>query len=276
LAILRRNWRATLWREYPDGTRLAKRTWALPQATFRAGYRQFGVIFHCVASILWPSRCASCNAYVPEAATFCEVCDVATIPLGRCCPGCAIPLGPNQICRGCVRRPFPFTRAVAALTYGGALTQALLRFKHGGNRHLARPLARYLVPLLGQAAEWGAEIACPVPLHPRRLRQRGFNQALDLMFAARGLARSTPPIDIVRNALVRTLDTPALGHGSPAQRQQVVAGAFAVARPARVAGKKILVVDDVMTTGATLAECSRVLLAAGASQVMVAALARVA
>ena len=185
-----------------------------------------------------------------------------------------MPLGPGQSCRGCRRKPFPFTRAYAALAYGGPLTQALLRFKHGGNRHIAPPLARYLAPLLEQATGQGAEVACPVPLHPRRLRQRGFNQALDLLVAARRLIRPRTSIDISRDALFRTSDTPALGHGSPAQRQKVVANAFSVVRPHAVAGKKVLVVDDVMTTGATLAECARTLLSAGAREVMVAALAR--
>jgi len=196
------------------------------------------------------------------------------VPLGRCCPGCAMPLERGHACRGCRRKPFPFARAAAALAYGGSLTQALLRWKHGGNRHLASPLAGYLVPLLKQAAEQGAEIACPVPLHPRRLRQRGFNQALDLLRAARGLSRQSPHIDIACDALFRTIDTPALGHGPPGRRQQIVANAFVVARPHAIAGKRVLVVDDVMTTGATLAECARVLLHAGASEVMVAALAR--
>jgi ComF family protein len=177
-------------------------------------------------------------------------------------------------CRGCQRKPLPFARAFSALAYGGSLSQSLLRFKHGGNRHIARPLGAYLAPLLSQAVESGAVIACPVPLHPRRLRQRGFNQALELLRAARALAPHSTRIAMDCDVLARTVDTPSLGHGSPAHRQQVVANAFSVVRPRTIAGRCVLVVDDVMTTGATLAECARTLLRSGASQVLVAALAR--
>jgi ComF family protein len=154
------------------------------------------------------------------------------------------------------------------------LTDALLRWKHGGNRHLAPVLAGYFAPLIVAAALEGAEIACPVPLYPLRLRERGFNQALDLLQSARRRARPRPDLRIACDALGRIVDTPSLGHAPPGRRRQLVANAFRVARPALVAGKRVLVVDDVMTTGATLAECARVLLAAGAREVAVAALAR--
>ena len=185
-----------------------------------------------------------------------------------------MPIAVDSACPGCARRPFPFARAFAALAYGGAVTQALLRWKHGGNRYLAPVLAGYFVPLLRQVVEQGAEIACPVPLHPHRLRQRGFNQALDLLRAARGFTRPSIQLDVACDALQRTVDTPALGHASPRRRRDLVAGAFRVARPRLVADKRVLVVDDVMTTGATLSECARVLLAAGAREVAVAVLAR--
>jgi ComF family protein len=167
--------------------------------------------------------------------------------------------------------PLAFARAVAALAYGGALTQALLCWKHGGRRHIVRSLAGYLSPLLVQSVEQGAEVACPVPLHPRRLVQRGFNQALDLLRAARGRGVR---LEVVCDALARTVDTPSLGHGTPAERRRLLANAFTVARPRRVAGRHVLVVDDVMTTGATMGECARELLAAGAREVSVAVLAR--
>jgi ComF family protein len=161
---------------------------------------------------------------------------------------------------------------MASLTYGGPLAEALLRWKHGGNRHIAPVLARYLAPILLRAAALGAEVSCPVPLHPCRLRERGFNQALDLLRVARRRARLTTPV--ICDLLERITDTPSLGHASPARRRAMVAGAFRLGRPGLVAGKHVLVVDDVMTTGATLAECARLILAAGAREVSVAALAR--
>jgi competence protein ComFC len=115
-------------------------------------------------------------------------------------------------------------------------------------------------------------VACPVPLHPRRLRQRGFNQALELLRSAAKIKQL--PIQIACNAIARTVDTPTLGHGSALQRSRVVAGAFAVTKPKQISGRRILVVDDVMTTGATLSECTRTLLSAGAKEVRAVTLAR--
>jgi len=179
----------------------------------------------------------------------------------------------GPLCNGCRKRPFPFFRARAALAYGGALTQALLRLKHGGHRHLVAPLARYLAPVLSSMLDPG-DLLCPVPLHHRRLKQRGFNQALEILRAANCALSDGQRGRIVPDALCRTLDTPALGHGSPEVRARAVAGAFAVPRPAPIAARHVLVVDDVMTSGATLAECARTLLAAGAAKVSVAVLAR--
>lgn len=227
-----------------------------------------------ILPILWPARCAGCNVLVAEGESFCSRCDVSLVQLGNTCPGCAMPSKKDCLCIGCQRAPFPFARAFASLAYGGALTQALLRFKHGGHRHLARPLAVHLAPVLDAAAGQGAEVVCPVPLHPRRLRQRGYNQVLELLHADSRESLRHRHVRIVCDALLRTIDTPTLGHQSPTLRSQIVAHAFAVARPQAVVGKRVLVVDDVMTTGATLAECTRTLLAAGASQVLVAALAR--
>ena len=241
---------------------------------FHKGDRLSWVLLDRIFPILWPARCAGCNGFVAEGVSFCKGCDLSFIELGASCPGCAMPFEGGVLCGGCRRAPLPFTRAFAALAYGGALTQALLRFKHGGHRHLARPLAAYLAPILIAASEQGADLVCPVPLHPRRLRQRGYNQVLELLRAVGPALPRHQSFEVLCDALSRTVDTPTLGHQSPALRSKIVANAFAAIRPWAVAGKQVLVVDDVMTTGATLAECTRTLLDAGASKVMVAALAR--
>jgi ComF family protein len=184
--------------------------------------------------------------------------------------------GGSSRCHGCQAKPLLFSRVWAVLAYGGATTQAILHLKHGRRRHLARPLGALLAPAVAAALDTGVNTLCPVPLHPRRLRQRGFNQALELLRAAEKLARrpAARPL-IIPAGLRRIRDTPALGWESPASRRRIVAGAFSVPRAEWTEGRRILLVDDVMTTGATLAECTRVLLKAGAAEVQVMALARV-
>jgi predicted amidophosphoribosyltransferase len=228
-----------------------------------------------LARLLWPARCLSCAGPGDDADGFCPPCAAAVVPLEDACPGCALPReGPRDLlCRSCRFRPFPFSQASAVLIYGGAVADAIVRFKHGSQLAPARPLGRYLVPLLGWAADRGVDLVVPVPLHPHRLRQRGFNQTLELVHAARAAVRG-PRLAVAPDLLQRTRDTPALGTLPPLGRRHQVAGAFAVRDPARVAGARVLVVDDVMTTGATLAECAQTLLDAGAAAVFVGALAR--
>jgi len=224
------------------------------------------------AQLLWPARCAGCDALVAADASFCAACDETLFPLGEACAGCALPPACGR-CLRCLREPFPFVRASASFAYGGAITEAVLRLKHGGRVDLARPLGHSFLPLLRREAA-GADAILPVPLHPRRLRARGFNQALELLRAARSVRPrpSWPPLWV--DGLRRVRDTPALGRLSPGERRAMVAGAFSVVDPNRVRGQRLLVVDDVMTTGATLAGCARVLIDAGAVEVRVAALAR--
>jgi ComF family protein len=230
--------------------------------------------------LLWPARCAACTAFVPETSVFCQSCMLSVLQLDRVCPGCGLPMekaDEGKPCQGCRTAPWPFSRVWTVLAYGGSTTQAILHLKHGRRRHLARPLGTLLAPSVSAAVASGVDTLCPVPLHPFRLRQRGFNQSLELLRSAERLV-SQPAFRprVVPDGLRRIRDTPALGGETPASRRRIVAGAFAVQRPKCFKGRRILLVDDVMTTGATLAECSRVLLDAGAAEVQVTALARVA
>jgi ComF family protein len=235
--------------------------------------------FGLLTRLLWPARCASCNDYVPEGDVFCEKCAFAISWLEATCPGCGLPLSttPQDRCPGCCSRPLPFSRVWPVLAYGGPLAEAILHLKHGRRRHLARPLGMLLAPAITKAIDAGVDTLIPVPLHPRRLRQRGFNQALELLRVAERMGRRPGQrATIIPNGLRRVRDTPSLGLESPASRRRIVAGAFAVPRPERFEGKRVLLVDDVMTTGATMSECSRVLRQAGAVDIQVTALARAA
>jgi len=244
-------------------------------------------------NLIWPARCAACDEAVPEAALFCADCNLALNPLCGVCPGCALPRhdDPRQVvfagkrCARCLRVPLPFTTANAGFEYGETIAHAIVRMKHGKRRELARRLARLLVPaladLLARTHMGPEDLIVPVPLHNRKLRERGFNQALELArFALLGLARArelrprTGLPRLERSLLHRTRETRALGHASPAVRFAEVAGAFVVSQSERVRNRRVIVVDDVYTTGATFSECSDALVSAGAADVHVLALAR--
>jgi ComF family protein len=182
----------------------------------------------------------------------------------------------SEWCRACVQsRPhFGLARAIARYRPGIAedsqvVPSVIRRLKYGRDQSLSYALGQCLgdtIPL--NSSDY--DLVIPVPLHRRRLRWRGFNQAALL---GRIVARKMDlRLDVA--ALVRTRDTPPQTRQDSAQRRHNVRGAFAVARPQRIANRRLLLVDDVMTTGATLDECARTLLAAGARNVDVFTLAR--
>jgi ComF family protein len=228
-----------------------------------------------VLEFFLPRLCLFCGAAVGEDAevAVCPECDAAiqwvASPLCPCC-GRIFPSreGQDRLCGPCQTDPPPFSRARAAAIYEGPVADAIKRFKFQGRivylpvmqSWLKRP---HCLELLAEA-----DLVVPVPLHPRRLRDRGFNQALLL---ARGLGE-TP---VAREALARVRHTiPQIGL-NPKERRENVKAAFAVPDPARVKGKNILLLDDLYTTGATARECAKVLRRAGASRVDVLTVARV-
>jgi ComF family protein len=238
--------------------------------------------------LFWPARCAGCDGYISDPLLFCPECSLTVTPIADACPGCALPVVPVERwrgrCRPCRRVPFAFAEAGVPCEYGAALADAIVAMKHRGRRDLACRLARLLVEpvarVLGHGGFGRADAIVPVPLHPRKLRRRGFNQALELARGTLRLLRGRAGAEVGRlpvldrTLLRRTRDTRELGHLGPVARLQEVAGAFAVDQPARLRGRRVLLVDDVFTTGATLNECAGVLRAAGAVEVRVVALAR--
>ncbi|MFN3513232.1 MAG: ComF family protein [Phenylobacterium sp.] len=195
---------------------------------------------------------------------------------GPLCDGCGAPfefdLGPGVRCAACEAKPRVFSRARAACLYDENASGLILQLKHADRTDLAPLFARWLSRaaqnLLGEA-----EALAPVPLHPGRLFARRYNQAAEI---ARALSRLSG-VPYLPDALVRRRATGTQGGKSASGRRRNVAGAFMVppGRAAQVEGRRILLVDDVMTTGATLEGCSRALLAAGAACVDVAVIARV-
>ena len=189
------------------------------------------------------------------------------------CRCCGIPLGIEGLCGWCRERRPRFAYARAAARYGGLVRDAIHAFKFGGRRGLAEPLGDLLAGL-GLSALPGAapDSLVPVPLHHRRERERGYNQAL---LVARRLERAWG-VPVVTDALVRLTATAPQTHLDAPARRRNVRKAFAVRRPEAIAGRHVVLVDDVLTTGATVGECARVLTRAGASIVGVLTIARTA
>ena len=192
------------------------------------------------------------------------------------CDGCGAPYaydpGPDVRCAACMARPRAFDRARAACLYDEHSRDLILKLKHADRPDLsglfARWLSRSAAPLLDQA-----DAIVPVPLHRWRLLKRRYNQAAEI---ARPLARMAG-LALLPDALTRVRDTASQGGRSASGRRRNMAGAFAV-RPAmrpRIAGLNILLIDDVLTTGATAHACARALKAAGAARVDLAVIAKV-
>jgi ComF family protein len=228
--------------------------------------------------LLFPPLCVACHARVDEAHALCPSCwRTVSFLDGPCCVRCGLPFeidtGEDTICAACHAKPRAFDRARSLFAYDEASKPLILAFKYSDRLDHAPAFARWLEragrPLLAEA-----DIVLPVPLHRLRLWRRRYNQAAVL---GERLARfSGKPHDPM--LLRRKRPTPSQGMMASAKaRRRNVLGAFEVPaeRRADVREKRLLLVDDVFTTGATLEACARALKRAGAARVDVLTLARV-
>ncbi|TAJ70060.1 MAG: ComF family protein [Phenylobacterium sp.] len=191
---------------------------------------------------------------------------------GPVCDGCGAPFefDPGARCAACLAKPRAFDAARAACLYDETSRDPILKLKHADRLDLAPMFARWLSRSARELIEEADAIA-PVPLHPLRLLRRRYNQAAEI---ARPLAAMTGT-PYLPDALVRRRATATQGGKSGSGRKRNVAGAFEVPDPRRVEGLRILLIDDVLTTGATAEGCARALKAAGAARVDLAVVARV-
>jgi ComF family protein len=233
-----------------------------------------------VVRLLYPNLCLICDSPEGETSTFrhgvCNDCHTAVaIDPFSTCPWCAQTVGPHTDtsdgCAECRGTALGFERAVRLGPYAGKLRDAVLRIKVLAGEGLADLLGRIFAESRGEAFRTSAfDLVAPIPLHWWRKWTRGYNQ---VEAVARELANGLN-VPFAPKLLRRVKWTTQQSQPTRAARQENVRGAFAVARGARLVGKTVLLVDDVMTTGSTLGEAARTLRAAGADRVVVAVLAR--
>jgi ComF family protein len=220
--------------------------------------------------LLYPPACIACAKVMPVRAPFCETCDLAVerLPTARC-RTCAEPgTFPGDTCPRCRASPPPFSRAWAPFAHEGPVARAIHRFKYEDHPELAPTLAELLASECRQFLSRAPGLLVALPLHDKRFRERKYDQA---QLLAGGLARATgreAPVGL----LSRARETRRQVGLSEVERAHNVAGAF-IASPS-VAGQDLLLVDDVLTTGATVRAAAIALREAGATRVEVLTLAR--
>lgn len=220
-----------------------------------------------------PPRCPGCGAIVDGDHRFCMACWRSVEFLGPpSCVQCAIPLPfaetPDLRCARCLARPPAYDRAFAAAAYGELTRTLALKLKYGTKPAVALTMAKLMARHVVARPD---ALLVPVPLHRWRIWRRGYNQAA-LIATALGRATGVP---VACEALRRTRQTPPLKAMNGAQRRDAVRGAFVVQAASSIAGRTVLLVDDVYTTGSTAHACAKVLKKAGAASVELHVWARV-
>ncbi|MBI3343558.1 MAG: ComF family protein [Gammaproteobacteria bacterium] len=219
---------------------------------------------------LYPPACVLCGNAVKEG-DLCSGCAVELPYNAAACTRCALPLtSAAELCGQCLQDPPSYDSAVSLFRYAYPADHLILRLKFQAQLHLARALGELLAEHLKDQMQAMPEIIIPVPLHRSRLRERGFNQALEI---ARPIARGLSiPVDY--KSCERVRKTSAQSLLPAAERRKNIKGAFRVTRP--IAARHVAILDDVMTTGHTVQELAATLRKAGVERIDVWVLARAA
>lgn len=237
------------------------------------------VLVRRVLDVLLPVDCAACGSPLSDAPVpfFCGPCWALVEPIrGPVCPRCGRPFSsevaltwsPAHLCGPCRERRPAFTQARSLYAYAPPLREAIHLFKYRRKVALADALGDLMTATFEPPPD--LDVIVPVPLHPARLREREFNQSL--LLADRLGRRLRLPVSYA--SLVRLRTTPPQTELSRSARLKNLRRAFAVVRAQELAGKRVLLVDDVLTTGTTVNECAKALRRAGAGDVFVVTLAR--
>jgi len=232
-------------------------------------------LIHGLVSLVYPRHCASCGS-ATESGTLCEVCAESAVRLERpFCWVCSQPfdgaIEGDFLCANCQDRNWHVRCIVAPWRSRGPVRQCMHRFKYGGATFLRGQLVDWMEQGMAdpRLEEFSADCLVPVPLHPRRFRERGYNQSR-LLAEELGNRRGLRVDDLLKR-IRYTSTQKALDRE---ERMENLAGAFRLRNGHDVTGKRLLLIDDVLTTGSTLDACAGVLLEAGAAQVAALTVAR--
>ena len=237
-------------------------------------------ILRAILDLIYPRYCLVCNASLnnTDRKALCSDCvtKITFINQDTSCPRCGLDLGPyvqiDTLCQECHAHPPRFAKAIAVAGYDGVIREAIHKFKYAKERVLLDELSGLLI------ARWQGvssilpqmDMIMPAPLYKKKLKERGFNQS---QLLAERLSQATGiPLEI--DNLIKTRPTPDQAGLDSVNRKKNLVDAFAVTNPKSIGGKNILLIDDVLTTGATASEISRTLKKAGAKGVYVLVLAR--
>jgi len=233
-------------------------------------------LFQAAVSLLYPATCTICGKNVRAGEYLCDKCEGELVRIvAPFCETCSEPfegfISSAFTCANCAHRTIHFDAAVAAYRGRGIVREVIHQFKYARQIHLRHLVARWLRAALDdeRLRECNFDLMVPVPLHPTRERERGFNQAslLSELLSAQTSIRSQRVLERVRYTTTQTaLDR--------SERMENLHNAFRLRKNADVRGLRVLLIDDVLTTGSTLSECARVLKRAGAISVHAATAAR--
>jgi competence protein ComFC len=233
-------------------------------------------LFQAAVSLLYPATCTICGKHVRAGEYLCSGCEAKIVRIVA--PFCQICSEPFEgsissvfTCANCAHRTIYFEAAVAAYRGRGIIREIIHQFKYARQIHLRHLVARWLRAALDdeRLRDVSLDVIVPVPLHPARQRERGFNQAslLAELLSAQTSIPSKPLLERIRYTTTQTaLDR--------SERMENLHNAFRLRKNADVRGLRVLLIDDVLTTGSTLSECARVLKRAGAMSVHAATAAR--
>jgi competence protein ComFC len=234
------------------------------------------ILLNTLLELFYPSNCVACGQPQDSGTLLCADCKARAPrirpPFCRCCSRPFEGAIDGEFsCPNCEDRALAFDCVVSIYQAKGVLRDLILRFKYGGHFHLRRVLAGFLMEAMQDSRLQSTPIDClvPVPLHPTRLRERGFNQA-EALAEALSKQASVPVLQCIERRLYTNTQT----RFDRMERMRNLRNAFAMRKNSNVHGKHLLLLDDVLTTGSTLHECALVLRAAGAESVRAVTVAR--